>query len=517
MPTAAATSKPEGRNPTCAPENLTCYAVMMRRDDRQVLLCQDADFLSVPTIDIPRRQRVSPNLLSSIKNHFGLLASCRFSVDIQDIDSEGRCVVVDVLGDEPLRNCAVWIAARQIQWSCIRSDAARRVLRKAMEQARAYRMGRVPGEFVRPGWMNEVSTWVSNSLAHHHVGLRGTWLQYNMGPDFSLIRFNTDGRDIWFKAVGAPNLREFTLTRQLWDLRLPNLAPLLGVHDRWHGWLMYDCGARFADESADRSEWACVARGLAELQIASIPHSEPLIAAGCQDLRASVMRDAIEPFLSDMAILMQRQPACPPQKLGIAELRLIEERLYAACHQLEILAVPDALGHSDLNSGNILIDTDGPVFLDWMQGFIGSPFLAFEYLLALVRLTRSADAALPDILRDEYLRSWKKLCSSMQIDHTLEVIPLLAPFAFALTCWDPHTAADELRSGLAAFLRSLTRRMYAAASRTGASSRLAERQMNANCRRVTTASSTEVPSLLRDRAKRESPRKGGEIHEIQQT
>ena len=88
-----------------------------------------------------------------------------------------------------------------------------------------------------------------------------------------------------------------------------------------------------------------------------------------------------------------------------------------SCRELENLGIPDTLGHSDLNSGNVLLDDGSPVFIDWMQGHIGPPFLTLEYLTALNRRMSAADSTLTDALRQEYLGCWRDVCSARQLEN----------------------------------------------------------------------------------------------------
>lgn len=469
----AASPETERKDQSWNVQTQRCYAVMTRHDDGEIL-SQSHDCFSIPIFEIPRRQRVAPNLLPAIRTRFGLSAVCRFSLPVSDGDSDGLCVVLEVLNDSPLCGPSAWIPVSEIEWNRIEPDSARDVLWQALARVTAYNPGLVAGRFVRPGWSEEILSWVRTCLAGQSMELRGTWSQYNMGPDYSLISLDTDGRGVWFKAVGEANLREFRITQRLAELHLPHLAPLLAAHEDWHAWLMFDCGGNFLDGSASGDQWKAGARGLAELQVASISHCRPLLEGGCQDLRIPALRDAIEPFLREIDDLMCNQRTTPPRRLDTRDLRLIERQVKVCCRELETLGIPDTLGHSDLNSGNVLFDDSDPVFIDWMQGHIGHPFLTLEYLLALNRRLSPIDVTVSDALCQEYLGCWRDICSVRQLERSLRHIPLLAPFAYALSCHDLREGADGKRPELASLLRSLARRMHAEAERLQGSSRPVE-------------------------------------------
>lgn len=442
----------------------SCHAIVTRRNDAEVLLLRWPGYLNIPVFDIPQRQRVAPHLLPAIRARLGVSAVCRFSLPLTSSDLGGRCVVLEALGEEPIPEPAAWIRMQDIEWNRIEPAVVREILWTALAKATAYDTGQVAGPFARAGWLEDVLSWVRSRLANHGTELRGTWTQYNMGPGFSLIRLDTDKGGIWFKAVSERNLREFSITRRLAELDLPHVSPLLAVSEDWHAWLMPEAEGAFLDERAPETLWKASARCLAELQIASVSHSQNLIGAGCQDLRTTILKDTVEPFLSGIASLIQRQPVIPPRRLDTSDLRLIERSVIAACQELEVLGIPDTLGHSDLNSCNVLVGSGGSVFLDWMQGHVGNPLITFEYLSAL-RRRLVPGGAVDRVLRDEYLSAWRCYCPDPKLEQALRLIPLLAPFAYGLTLLDFHTSVDHVRPELAALLRSLARRMYAEAER----------------------------------------------------
>ena len=458
MPSGTTLPDPKTKIWSCAADNETCYLVMLRHNDGEVVMEPDGDTLRVPVVEIPRRKRVPPRLQSAVARHYGLAVNCRFSFAVHDGAPFPRCVVLEVPGDQPV-NGREWIDTGQIRWDSIQPDVARDVLRRALAKATAYNTGVLEGRYVRPGWFAEVIGWARSSLPPDAIELVGPWLQYNMGPDSSLIRFGAYPGDVWFKAVDSAGLREFQITRRLAALSLPHLASLLAVREDWRAWLMAGCRGCSLDSGASRGQWINVAQALAELQIASIPYSRSLIEAGCQDLRTAVLADQIEIFLSQIAILMERQPSNTSRKLNHADLRLIEKRVKACCKELGLLQVPDTLGHSDLNPGNVLIDGCHVVFLDWMQGHVGHPFLTLEYLQAVSRRILPGDEALVGSLEYQYLSQWHLGCCDQALKRCTELIGPVAPFAYALSCHDIGRGASEIRPELAALLRSLARRM----------------------------------------------------------
>ena len=464
MPTVTAPQPQPLLSRPCSAETMTCYAVLLRDLDREVLLERDGGIFTVPAFGLPRRQRVAPHLLSAVEKLYGLAANCRFGFTLQGGESGERCVVLEVPRIPTSDSSLVWVSTQEISWERIRSEIAREALRGAIEKAMAYNDGRSAGRFVQPGWFAEVQDWVHRCVAPMGFEIRGPRTQLNMGPDFSLICFDAHPQDIWFKAVDAAGIREFTITRQLAALALPHVPPLLATQDEWRAWLMVGCRGCPLDRDSTRDQWIAAARELAELQIASTPHSPALIEAGCLDLRAHLLEESIEPFLKSVAPLFDRQRTVPPCKLIRADLELIGKQVKSCCRELRQLEVPDSLGHSDLNPGNMLVDGSEVVFLDWMQGHVGNPLLSFEFLSALCRRLLPEDESLPADLRSEYLFRWRDHCPVRNLEHCSELVPLLAPFAFAMNFRGP-TGWQPERPEVEALLRSLSRRMHVEAMR----------------------------------------------------
>src|ERR1700733_4440304 len=270
MESAVSLRETEAAYLSSAPATERWYTVLMRHHDGQVLLSRNGDRFGIPVFEIPRQQRVSPHLLSVVHRQLGLIAICRFSVSIHDLDPDGQCIVLEGSDDVRADGHVDWVDVHAIEWHSIEPSAARDVLWKALAQTTALNSGQAAGRFVRPGWLTEVLAWARTSLAGRGVELTGKWSQYNMGPNFALLRLDAVGRDVWFKAVSAPNVREFAITKCLAALRLPHLPPLLTTRDDCHGsWMTY-CGDGFLDERAALRQWECTARALAELQMESI-------------------------------------------------------------------------------------------------------------------------------------------------------------------------------------------------------------------------------------------------------
>ena len=122
--------------------------------------------------------------------------------------------------------------------------------------------------------------------------------------------------------------------------------------------------------------------------------------------------------------------------------------------------IPDSLLHGDFNIGNIRVNVENCVFLDWAEGCLGPPFLTLEYLIAHLHRANARVVEYEQDLRRAYARCWTGVASDEQISEAMTVAPFLAVVWYALGC-DAWKNPKRLReSRVAAYLRSLTRRMH---------------------------------------------------------
>jgi hypothetical protein len=361
--------------------------------------------------------------------------------------------------DGPASPTALWIPISSLMIDSFR-DA--RDFRRICNALSALSHNTEPGNegpFAKPGWLSELCNWIAQQIEPLKFRLTGNFQQLNASSSFSLIRFETTETALWFKAVGAPNLHEYAISLTLARL-LPSYVPnVLATKPEWHGWVMDDGGGITLDDVQDPLAWQTALTTLANLQIDSIGREDELLEAGCRDLRLAALLELVDPFLDTMADLMKQQSKVPPPILSQQQLSDVSAVLKDTLHCLEALRVPDALGHSDFNPGNVIVGPESCTFLDWAEAYVGHPFLTFEYFLAHLRKDYPQLAPLESELRASYSRIWSSVASSEQIAQAYSFSPLVAVYAYAVSSnvWrDPERLKVP---GFPGYLRSLTRRM----------------------------------------------------------
>lgn len=438
------------------------YRVLLyRRDASELLLESTADGLELPVVPLPRFRRVAEKLTAGIKDRWNLDTCCLFPV-LEGISSSFSIPfhVVELSSREAETPAAMrWLAATSLSAADFRDHDDFVAVQASLVRLEGFRRGELPGAFGKPGWLRTVTEWVAARAATARLSLTGKFRQLNASATFSLLRFETDGPTLWFKAVGEPNVHEFSITLALARL-FPHFVPrVVGHRADWNAWLSVEAEGTHLSDTAPLSNWQQAAATLASLQIASCGHGLHLINAGSKDIRICSLVPLVEPFFERMAELMELQTKPAPLPLTRAEIRSLSEEVGSCLDELRAIDIPNTLGHLDFNPGNILVSPERCVFLDWAEGSVGHPFFTFQYLLEQRRRFHSTAPDSENVLVSSYALPWRSFASPDEIARSLVLFPLLAAFAYAAgyPAWrDSETLRDRKMHG---YLRSLARRM----------------------------------------------------------
>jgi hypothetical protein len=447
------------------PEQTECEnyrVVVLGQSGTDVLVVPDGDRFALPSVNIPRWQRVAENLTAAVKTDWGEEVVCLFEPnDLSGRDSVG----IHYQAAEYLGACGIpkiptrWVPVSTLSGGSLIALSDHVAIQRSIAECNADDHGPHAGPFSRLGWFKELREWVEEVIEPQGFHLNGAFRQLNSSPSFSLIRFETNGPDVWFKAVGEPNQREFPITSTLVQL-FPNYLPrILATRADCNGWLTREVAGRVLCDVQEAALWERAAAALAELQIRSIDHGARILAAGARDLGAIALSKLIQPFIETMAQLMERQPKVPPPVLGRKELLLLGDRIQSVLDALEALGIPETLGHLDLNPGNMIVSPNACVFLDWAEAYVGHPFFSFQYFLEHFRRGVRVNSACEANLTSSYLAPWEQIAQPEFLAEVMALAPLPAVFAYAAgtDAWKHSESTRDRKLG--GYFRALARRM----------------------------------------------------------
>jgi len=437
----------------------TWHLIVLDHQRREILVAADKSTpaLCLPSVDIPSGQRIAEALTRAVKSTWNCNAICLFTSTVLG-SSKLHCAVMEsLLYPETWSNCHA-VRLHDLAASSFLDHEDFLTLQQCLADLRSHEIDSA-APFTKQGWLNDLRGWIADLLRPCELKLTGEFDQLNAGPSFSVFRFETTGPDVWFKAVGEPNLREFPITLEL-SRRFPAYLPrLIGQRSDWNGWLAFSAGPKSLSEAKDLDSWESTANSFANLQIDSVEGIESLVEAGAHDLRTHKLSELVQPFLDVVSRLMREQTKAFPNPLSEDELGLLGMRLQDAITLLEDLRIPNALGHLDLNPGNIVLTSEQCKFLDWAEAYVGHPFFSFEYLLAHWRRTAGFTSEQALSLLSAYSRPWLQVLSQDVIAEAFSFVPLVAVFAYAVgfRAWRDKEALSDVE--VAAYIRSLARSM----------------------------------------------------------
>jgi hypothetical protein len=456
------------------PVNSVSWRVLLLgRNASELLVFERESGLFLPTVEIPAHCRTAQALNANIKARWGLDVYSLYPIEMVDTGPAVRYHVVEALHqDSEVPHSARWVSVRDARSLCFRESSDSGAVQTWHGRLARKEINTSHPPFDKPGWFPAVKGFVQGAIRNLPLRLTGAFLQYNASPSFSLVRFATDGEAVWFKAVGEPNTREFSLTVFLSSI-LPAFTPrVLATQPLWNAWAMPEIAGLPLAQTEDLSAWCNAARDLARMQIASIEMTENIIRCAPRDVRTVALLGQVKPFFTLMREWMDRQTKTSPARLSQSELEQLECDTRDALLALQQERIPDTLGHLDLNPENVMTGNGGTVFLDWAEGCVGHPFFSFAHLLEYFLRTLGNNASEKSALIRAYLDVWEPFRGTDAPVRTLSTSIFLAIFAHAVSTDLWRDDRRMLEPATAGYYRSLARRMkrYRDRAREGVSS-----------------------------------------------
>lgn len=388
----------------------------------------------LPEVRVPQNQRLGRKLNAELKRDWKIdvISIVPSKLRSKAGDSVRYHLAEPIPADAPLPSGTRWAAVASLTPQSFLIDEDFYAVRGFVEELSAS-----PGDhgpFAHLGWFRDVTSWLQNAITPFHFAWSGRFEQFHASPFFSLIRFDTRPRAVWFKAVGEPNTREFAITRELAE-RVPKYVPrLLAVRPDWNAWLAEECPGGTLDQVSDIALWSRGVRSLAHLQVESISWSRSLLQAGAHDLRGVFTRSAVESFFRMVERLLGPMADVVEPGFSVEDLQPMETRMMHLLDRAGNLQVPDTLGHLDLNAGNVIVSSERCAYLDWAEAYVGPPFLALEYLLQTFRKIFGRGSPHERPVVEAYLTAWEAVIPPRDIGEFWGLTPALAIFAYTQRC-----------------------------------------------------------------------------------
>jgi Phosphotransferase enzyme family len=451
-------------------EHETYRVIVLRQNGTEVLVVPNGGRLMLPSVEVPRWQRVAENLTEAVRSEWGEEVVCLFEPAAQPPADDGvaRYLAVEHLCTPSNSQ----IPTRWLPISALCQDSLVEVrdyaaIKQVTAMCNGSLDGVTAGPFAQFGWFRELRNWIESVIEPAGFHVNGDFRQLNASPTFSLVRFETSGPPVWFKAVGEPNQREFPITCLLAQYFPEYLPRILARRPDWNGWLTSEVRGKLLSDVQEQVLWEQAAAAFARLQIQSVDRGSQILGAGARDLGAAALSKHIQPFMSVVERLMGRQTKVPPPVLNRDDLVLLADSLQNGIGALEATGIPETLGHLDLNPGNIIVSADRCVFLDWAEAYVGNPFFSLEYLVQHARRAFGADSSVTKEMTRAYCAQWNDVFSHGVVAEAMAFVPLVAVFAYATGC-DAWRSAELLEDPTTAgCLRTLARRMHREAKALG--------------------------------------------------
>ncbi len=294
----------------------------------------DGDRFALPSVEIPLWQRVAENLTEAVKADWGEEIVCLFELS-ELAGTHGTGIHYQVArhwGTVGVPKIPTkWMPVAALSKDSLTDVTDHSAIQQSIAQCGADGETSPTGPFTCLGWFDELREWIEEVIGPLGFHLNGRFRQLNASPTFSLIRFETDGPALWFKAVGEPNQREFPITCVLSRL-FPGYVPgVVATRPDWNGWLMREAVGPLLSDVQEEALWekaaACPGRNCRSIPLITAPRSLPPARV---ILGVTALSKMVEPFVETMMRLMERQTKIPPEPLQ-SDAATCRGRPYSDC------------------------------------------------------------------------------------------------------------------------------------------------------------------------------------------
>lgn len=295
-----------------------------------------------------------------------------------------------------------------------------------------------------PGWRDETLGWARDQLIR--IGrIAGDGItQPHVVPWSTVFRIPTDDGTFWCKASGPATAYEGRLLEAFARHGIRGaLLPIATDPDR--GLILLPDGgptlrATRPDGTGDHdlAAWSRVLDGYAELQRASVPIVDELVAGGVPDLRSDALIDALRGRLADDGLWARADPE--ERDAADAARRRLPVLLPEVADLVGVLAgsgVAATIQHDDLHGGNILVGPEGDRIFDWGDAVVMHPFTTMTTTMNSISHHAGLDQHGPELrrLRAGYIEHWTDVAPRPVLEDAVTAAMVLGAIARS-AAWD---------------------------------------------------------------------------------
>jgi hypothetical protein len=419
--------------------------------DKHIAAISTSAGWGLPRVSISATSRIAEAATSSLGETHGI-STIQLALLLGDNPSE-RCLVHELIGAERSQS-----RASELAYVALDDVSPDDLSEFERQQASETMTGSLKshGRFARLGWIDELLGEIGFDSD------RSSWptiRHINNGIDFCLMSLSTVGHPtLWFKAVGEPNTMEYSLTLAL-QSRIPAMVPkIIRNFPVWNAWLSegVEPGERL-DCTLNIGDWTTAILALARLQLDLVDDVSDLRGSGAKDWTTDRMCLLTEYFFNEAPAIADAQTSTKAKRIRNKDLEQLRKTVESALFVSSSSGIPETLNHGDIGHGNILLSQAGPVFLDWAEGYVGSPILSAEHLLAIFGKTHLGTPREVTHLRELYIRQWEPYSTPQKLRDVSLIAPGLAAFSYALMAHTAYAQTPDPTQGWP-FLRSMLRR-----------------------------------------------------------
>ena len=134
--------------------------LLLRKGGSEILVTGEPAYLHLPSVEIPRWERIAENLTAKVWERYRLPAICLFALESQDSPTT-RYQVVDIPESVSETPAATWwMRSASLTEGGFADEQDAVAIAAAFAQIRQAENDEIPGPFAHPGWIEKLFSWV---------------------------------------------------------------------------------------------------------------------------------------------------------------------------------------------------------------------------------------------------------------------------------------------------------------------------------------------------------------------